>query len=218
MSNILCWVKYPKCKSSKEITWWQETSNWSKSETGCFCQKVGNVLELRDIVTWVTAVFFEKGKDVVEFATGTLFEQDSQFVVDFPPGGDLSWSVWHSRDSLMVSKKWWLIWSLCDLKWPKMTLVLKNLPIGECDISKFFSSSAVNFISESRMIRIKFRSVRQNLICESIKLGDMLLWVFNSFFNSQSEDKIQLTNEKWENIETGPEGTKEGYRLHHLES
>ena len=46
-----------------------------------------------DIVTGVAAVFFEKGKDVVEFATSTLFEQDSQFVVDFPPGGDLSWSI-----------------------------------------------------------------------------------------------------------------------------
>ena len=118
MSNILCRVKYPKCKSSKEVTWWQETSNWSKSETGCFCQKVGNVLKLRDVVTWVTAVFFEKGKDVVEFATGTLFEQDSQFVVDFPPGGDLSWSVWHSRDSLMVSKK---MMTHMTLMWPQVT-------------------------------------------------------------------------------------------------
>ena len=50
-----------------------------------------------------------------------------------------------------------------------------NLPIGEGNISKFFSSSAVNFISESRMVRIKLGPVRENLICESIEFGDMLL-------------------------------------------
>ena len=120
---------------------------------------------------------------------------------------------------------WKMIMIHLTFKWPLVTwfkqgeLGLSNdLPVGEGDISKFFSSSAVNFISESRMIRIKFGSVGQNLICESIKLGDMLLWVFNSFLISQSESNTLLTNEKWENIENRPEGTKEGYRLHHLES
>ena len=167
MSNILCWVKYPKGQSSEEVTWRQQTSDWPKSETGCFCQKVGNVLELRNIVTWVATVFFKKGKDVIEFATSTLFVQDSQFVIDFPPCGNLSWSIWHSRDSLVMSKNQVNIRHVTG----------SDLPIGEGNISKLFSSSAVNFISESRMVRIEFRSVWQNLICESIKFSDMLLWV-----------------------------------------
>ena len=71
----------------------------------------------------------------------------------------------------------------------------KDLPIGEGDISKFFSSSAVNFISESRMVRIKLGSVRENLICESIEFGDMLLQVFNGLPINQSES-CRPANEK----------------------
>ena len=58
-------------------------------------------------------------------------------------------------------------------------MTVSYLPIGESDISEFFSSSAINIISKSGMVRIKFGTVGQNLICESIQLGDMLYKVFN---------------------------------------
>ena len=61
----------------------------------------------------------------------------------------LLWFIWPSFDL-----KWlWVTW-LTESTWLKVTWNFKNVPIGEGDISKFFSSSAVNFISESRMIRI----------------------------------------------------------------
>ena len=49
-----------------------------------------------------------------------------------------------------------------------MMLVMKS------NIGKLFSSGAINHIGKARMIRVKLRAIRQDLIGEPVQLGDVL--------------------------------------------
>ena len=85
VTNILSRVENSERESGQEIAWRQQTSYRSQSETGCSCQKIGNILQLGYIITCITAVLFEQREDGIELFTGASFIQILQLVINCRP-------------------------------------------------------------------------------------------------------------------------------------
>ena len=61
-------------------------------------KEIGDVLELRDVVLPVAAVFNQEREDVIEFPAGVSRVQLGQLIVDDAPRGHLLLGVLHPRD------------------------------------------------------------------------------------------------------------------------
>ena len=72
----------------------------------------------------------------------------------------------------------------CQL--PCQSPQLITMFIIEGDIREFFPSGSIDFIGESRMVRVKFRAVSQNLVSKSIQIANLsrepwnLLWKYGN--------------------------------------
>lgn len=63
-------------------------------------EKIGNVLQLRDIVLLVAAVFNQQREIVIEFTTRMSWIELSQLAVDGPPCCSFFGSIFDPRDRL----------------------------------------------------------------------------------------------------------------------
>ena len=128
-------------------------------------EKVGNVLQLGNVVLPVAAVLDEQREHVIELAARVSRVQCRQLPVDGAPRLDLVVRVLHSRDRLTAGRF--------------VTNLLQNLIqyanelllfVVEGNVGELLAACAVHGIGESRMIGVQFRAVRQDLIGESIQI------------------------------------------------
>ena len=68
-------------------------------------KKIRNVLQLRDVILTVTAVFDEQREGVIKLTTRVSGIQSGQLTVDSPPSGRLFGSVLDSRNLLAAILK-----------------------------------------------------------------------------------------------------------------
>lgn len=81
MTNVLCALEYSECKAGEEISRSQQTSCWSKSETGVFLQEVRHLVQLRDLIWGENVIVLQQLESVPVFHA-EMFGHQVQYVVE----------------------------------------------------------------------------------------------------------------------------------------
>ena len=137
-------------------------------------EEVRNSLQLRDFILIIAAVLLQKRKDVVVLVAGVALVESLQVVEHSPPGSLLLRGVLNA----------WNLLSTIEEDLLKDKSLLSNevlLLVEEGDVSKFLPPFPVDRISEAGVVRVKLRSVGQNLIGKLVQVLNLPREPRNSF-------------------------------------
>ena len=145
VSDVLSAVEDSESQATQEIPRRKQAGHRSEAETGARLQKLRNFFQLGNIIFAETTVLFQKWENVIVLVAGVGLIQGLQVLEHRPPRFLLFLCVLHSGDGL------------------PMSIVVGN-------VSKVLPSCSVHRIFKTRVIRIQFRSVAENLIGKSVQL------------------------------------------------
>lgn len=100
MANVLCAVEHAKCQAREEIAWRQISGYRTQLEAGLALQKRTDVLQLRQIVLTVTAVFDELWPVLHIFRHRMHHVQAMQFTEHHAPCSNFLRRVLNTRNGL----------------------------------------------------------------------------------------------------------------------
>lgn len=128
MTNILCRIKDTEGKGVQEITTRQETHDRTNGKTSTILQETRDLFNLRNFFIIVTTVLNQERQDILMFTTSMSRIHGCQTTEDLTPGFIFLISVLNFRNRLTST-------------------------ISLCNTSDFSSSSTINGIMSTGMIR-----------------------------------------------------------------